>query len=312
MPTFSKFITSQRGAQQILDSDGYIYSRKKSSDTALTSTWRCAKYNPPTKCKCHIYLALEDNSLTLAGDKKGDTYSSVLNVMKFFFDQHCPVDSGSVMIDFERAVMNAFRDSLPGWKVSNCFFHFCQSVQKNINKRFKVQYFSDKVFGRAARLPVFLAFIPVSDIEEVFYEITFYIQSNYPQLMVVVNYFEKTYLGSVTVDSEVRVTPAFPSDFWNHFDRVLEDPDFPRTSNMVEGFHRGFKTRVNRPKPSVQEYVRAVKEEQVMTDFHLDRLSVGKTPSKRRRTCHTHLHDICSFYSTYPSKIDYVLQVLWQ
>ncbi|KAL5260277.1 hypothetical protein ACHWQZ_G010408 [Mnemiopsis leidyi] len=65
MPTFSKFITSQRGAQQILDSDGYIYSRKKSGDTALTSTWRCAKYNPPTKCKCHIYLALADNSLTL-------------------------------------------------------------------------------------------------------------------------------------------------------------------------------------------------------------------------------------------------------
>ena len=65
MPTFSKFISSQRGAQQILDSDGYIYSRKKSRDTALTSTWRCAKYNPPTKCKCHIYLTLADNSITL-------------------------------------------------------------------------------------------------------------------------------------------------------------------------------------------------------------------------------------------------------
>lgn len=48
----SSSITSQRGAQQILDSDGYIYSQKKSRDTALTST----KYNPPTKCKCHIYL----------------------------------------------------------------------------------------------------------------------------------------------------------------------------------------------------------------------------------------------------------------
>ena len=253
------------------------------------------------KCLPLIYV--------LAGDKKGDTYSYVLNIMKYFFDQHCPVDTGSVMIDFERAVMNAFRDSLPGWKVSNCFFHLCQSVQKNINKKFKVQYFSDKIFARAARLPVFLAFVPISEIEEVFYEITYYIQSNYPQLMVVVNYFEKTYLGSVTVDSEVRVTPTFPSDFWNHFDRVMVDPDFPRTSNMVEGFHRGFRTRVNRPKPSVQEYVRAVKEEQVMTDYHLDRLNVGKTPSKRRRTCHTHLYDICSFYSTYPSKIEYVFAV---
>ena len=65
MPTFSKFITSQRGAEQLLDSDGYIYSRKKSRDTALTSTWRCSKYNPPTKCKCHCYLALSDHTLTL-------------------------------------------------------------------------------------------------------------------------------------------------------------------------------------------------------------------------------------------------------
>ena len=57
---------------------------------------------------------------------------------------------------------------------------------------------------------MFLAFVPVADVEEVFYEITYYIQANYPQLMVVVNYFEKTYLGSVTVDSEVRVPPKFP------------------------------------------------------------------------------------------------------
>ena len=27
-----------------------------------------------------------------------------------------------------------------------------------------------------------------------------------------------------------------------------------------------------------------------MTDYQLDRLSVGKTPSKARRTCHTHLY----------------------
>ena len=91
----------------------------------------------------------------------------------------------------------------------------------------------DKMFARAARLVVFLAFVPVADVKEMFYEITYYIQANYPQLMAVDNYFEKTYLGSATVDSEVRVPPKFPLAFWN------------RTSNMVEGFHRGFKSRVN-------------------------------------------------------------------
>ena len=83
------------------------------------------------------------------------------------------------------------------------------------------------MFARASRLVVFLAFVPVADVEEVFYEITYYIQTSYPKLMFVVNYFEKTYLGSVTVDSEERVAPAYPLEFWNHFSRIIKDPEFP-------------------------------------------------------------------------------------
>ena len=71
---------------------------------------------------------------------------------------------------------------------------------------------------------MFLAFVPVADVEEAFYEITFYIQSNYPQLMSVVNYFEKTYLGAVTVDNEVRVPPTYPVGFWNHFPPSSPEP----------------------------------------------------------------------------------------
>ena len=37
MPTFSKFITGRRGSQQLVDSDGYIYARKKDKDSALKS-----------------------------------------------------------------------------------------------------------------------------------------------------------------------------------------------------------------------------------------------------------------------------------
>ena len=65
MPSFSKYLTSKRGAQQLLDSDGYIYSHKKDKDTALSSAWRCCKYGPPTKCPCRCYLALSDNSLSM-------------------------------------------------------------------------------------------------------------------------------------------------------------------------------------------------------------------------------------------------------
>jgi hypothetical protein len=54
---------------------------------------------------------------------------------------------------------------------------------------------------------VILAFVPVADVE-----ITYYIQTSYPILMVVVNYFEKTYLGTATANSEVRVPPTYPSE----------------------------------------------------------------------------------------------------
>ena len=78
---------------------------------------------------------------------------------------------------------------------------------------------------------------------------------------------------------------------------------------MVEGFHRGFKTRVHRPKPTVQEYVKAIVDQQSVTDFHIDRLEDGKTPSKRRKTTKNVLYDICVSYSTFSSKLEYMFEI---
>ena len=65
MPTFSRFLESQRRNQQLLDSEGYIYTRLKGNDRALSSAWRCCKYGPPMKCPCQCYLSLSDNSLCM-------------------------------------------------------------------------------------------------------------------------------------------------------------------------------------------------------------------------------------------------------
>ena len=83
---------------------------------------------------------------------------------------------------------------------------------------------------------------------------------------------------------------------------------FARAARLVV-FHRGFKSRVNQPKPTVQEYFRAIREQQVITDYHIDRLGVGKTPSKKRvkrKTSNDQLFQICSKYSDYSSKVDYL------
>jgi len=220
--------------------------------------------------------------------------------------------TGSVMLDFEKSAMNAFGKVLPQFAVRNCFFHLCQSVQKRISLHFKVRYAKDKDFARASRLVVFLAFVPLDRVEDAFEALSYYIAEKYPELMVVVNYFEKTYLGLLDniAESDVRGKHQFPVKFWNHFAQILLDPEFPRTSNMVEGFHRGFNSRLIRPKGTVQEYHKAITAQQVQTDFHLDRLlNAGITPSKKRKTSNQELYEICKSFGSYSSILDYLFQV---
>ena len=78
---------------------------------------------------------------------------------------------------------------------------------------------------------------------------------------------------------------------------------------MVEGFHRGFKTLVNRPRPTVREYFLAIQSKQIKTDFLVDRLLAGKTPKKNRKTTHARLHQIVNNYSTYTTKLEYLFAV---
>ena len=77
---------------------------------------------------------------------------------------------------------------------------------------------------------------------------------------------------------------------------VFVDPNYPRTSNMIEGFHLGFKSKVNRPKPTVQEYFKAVGDQQVSTDYHLDRLEHGMTPAKEYDCILNYLFEVAKYF----------------
>ena len=73
---------------------------------------------------------------------------------------------------------------------------------------------------------------------------------------------------------------------------------------MIEGFHRAFRTRVNRGSGSVQEYFIAIRQQQILTDFHLDRLEDGITPAiKKRKNTNVELQDICKEFSEHYENI---------
>ena len=161
---------------------------------------------------------------------------------------------------------------------------------------------------RASRLVVFLAFVPIAYVESAFEALSIHISSTYPELMVVANYFEQSYLGLYSIDGN-RAGDKFSIKHWNHYAMVLVDPNYPRTSNMIEGFHLGFKSKVNRPKPTVQEYFKAVRDQQVSTDYHLDRLEQGMTPAKKRKTNNHVLYNICLNFEEYDCILNYLFEV---
>ena len=78
MPSFSKFTISQRGSQQLVDSDGYIYSNKKSYNKETATFWRCSKYNPPTKCTVTCRLLLPGQRLVLNNPDNAHNHPAII------------------------------------------------------------------------------------------------------------------------------------------------------------------------------------------------------------------------------------------
>ena len=79
----------------MVDTDGFIYSRKKPKDTPLYSAWRCRKHNPPMKCPCHAYLTLSltDNSLTLGSKPHNHPADHAAPPVQREDEEECPSPS---------------------------------------------------------------------------------------------------------------------------------------------------------------------------------------------------------------------------
>ena len=79
--------------------------------------------------------------------------------------------------------------------------------------------------------------------------------------------------------------------------------------NSISTPQTRFKCKVKRPKPSVQEYFRAVRDQQITTDFHIDCLAHGKTLAKKRKTSNDVLYQICENFCQYDSVLSYMFEV---
>ena len=171
----------------------------------------------------------------LLPNKTQNTYARMLSALKTILPD---ADPGVILVDFESAAQNAFRQTFPNATMKGCLFHLGQSVLRKVGELgLKVEFESNRDFNMAVKSLIALSFVPENEVLERFNELV----DSFPDLERVeelIAYFEVTYVqGRDRGNGRGRGPARYPPQVWNHF----QDPanNVPRTTNAVEGYHNG-------------------------------------------------------------------------
>ena len=116
----------------------------------------------------------------------------------------------TIMLDYEKAVINAFQQECIGIEIKACFFHLNQSLNRKIAAvGLKTDYENIQDVKILFRSLASLAFVPVNDIVFVFDELCTIFPQEIPH-QCVLKYFQNTY-----IESEDGGPLVFPPRFRN-------------------------------------------------------------------------------------------------
>ena len=95
------------------------------------------------------------------------------------------------------------------------------------------------------------------------------------------DYFEDTYIGRQGRRG-VRRNPQIPKEMWNVKERTISG--IPRTTNKLEGWHRGIQAMLDSPHPSIFRCFAALQREENLQVNDLFRFKAGHDVQKSKKT----------------------------
>lgn len=219
----------------------------------------------------------------LLPNKKESTYSIVFNALKKLSPILCPE---SIMMDYEKAVMNVCMKQYPSVKIRGCFFHFKQAIYRKVGQLgLKKKYDTDSKFSAQIRHLAALAYVPEYDVVTVFEEI---IEKNIipSDAEGLLDYFEDVWIGRPG-RNQTRRAPTFPISMWNMYSNV--QLDLPRTNNCVEGWHTSFNSLLSCSHPTIWKFLNILKAEQSRNEMMFEKIIAGEEglPQKKKYKNHT-------------------------
>lgn len=219
----------------------------------------------------------------LLPNKKQVTYFTAFNEVKKLSANLCP---DSIMMDFEKAVINVCKEIYPSAQIRGCFFHFKQSIYRKVQELgLKKRYDTDSVFSSRIRYLAALAFVPEAEVANAFEELIS--KQIIPDVAEgLLDYFEDVWIGRPDRQNSRRA-PKFGIDMWNMYSNV--ELDLPRTNNSVEGWHTSFNSLLSCSHPTIWKFLNTLKSEQSRNEMVYEKMIAGEEalPQKKKYKNHT-------------------------
>ena len=165
--------------------------------------------------------------------------------------------------------------------VKCCFFHLTQNIWRKVQAvGLQADYINDEDLAMRIRQIPALAFVHPFDVYELFDRVALLLPPT-PEAAELLDYFQRTYVGR-TLLSGYYSEPTFPIALWNYH---LDTPfGMPRTTNVVEAWHRSFNATVGCHHPTIWKFIAALKREQGLVEVRQARFIAGNAPTKRKRS----------------------------
>ncbi|XP_050540276.1 uncharacterized protein LOC126904915 [Daktulosphaira vitifoliae] len=217
---------------------------------------------------------------TLLSNKEQTTYLRLIVEIKNLVPG---IIVGSISVDFEVAIYNAFRIEFPNIEIRGCFFHLLQNLKKQLGiAGLMTDYRNDSDFNLHARMVTALAFVPPKDVVGCFEELSEILEVTYPRLQPILDWLETFYIGLLRREG-VRRIPAFPIQTWNLYNRV--NAGQMKTNNICEAAHRRLQAQLSMTKPTVWKFIIELKKVQAERDIYYEFLVAGNDPPPTKSFC---------------------------
>lgn len=218
--------------------------------------------------------------------KDGRIYSKLLRKILEACDERGidRPEPDAVVIDFELAAVKAVQEHFPDARISGCFFHLNQSVQRWVTQKLREDLKKDTDFSILLTKLVYLAYLRKPDIPAVW--LSLLKNCNTPEERKLANYFGGAYVRGKKKKGGYS-DPHFKLHIWNlHLAALYSEPT---TNNFAEAWHRCIQVMLNDTDMSISSFIETLKLDMVTRDVRLEQIQLGiETPKRNTKSANKH------------------------